>query len=119
MKSLLVALLTALLLPVSVFAGSITLSWEAPTTNDDGTPLEDLKGYTVNLTCPAEEPYSILVPNITKMTFTVKARDIAGNESEPSNVAEAFHRIVEYTECITLLNEGNEIELNCAKVLGD
>ena len=30
-----------------VGTGSVTLSWQAPTTNADGTPLTDLAGYRV------------------------------------------------------------------------
>lgn len=33
--------------PIQVSAGSISLSWTAPTTNADGSPLSDLSGYRV------------------------------------------------------------------------
>ncbi len=32
---------------VTAFAGTITLAWDAPTTNTDGTPLTDLAGYKI------------------------------------------------------------------------
>jgi hypothetical protein len=28
--------------------GTLTVSWQAPTTNTDGTPLKDLTGYTIH-----------------------------------------------------------------------
>jgi len=30
-----------------LFAGSALLSWNAPSTNEDGTPLTDLAGYKI------------------------------------------------------------------------
>lgn len=30
-----------------VFSGSVTLSWQPPTENADGSPLMDLSGYTI------------------------------------------------------------------------
>lgn len=32
---------------LTVFLSVVTLSWDAPTTNTDGTPLTDLAGYKV------------------------------------------------------------------------
>jgi len=45
--STLVYLLCPLIMPASLFAGEVTLSWDAPTTNEDSTPLTDLAGYKV------------------------------------------------------------------------
>ncbi len=40
-----VVFIYATVLPL--FAGSISLFWEAPSTNEDGTPLDDLAGYKI------------------------------------------------------------------------
>lgn len=50
---------------VSVPDNTATLSWEAPTTNTDGTPLTDLTGYRIDY---SEDPFdlsyaSVDVPN--------------------------------------------------------
>src|SRR4030042_1896878 len=42
-----VLLIWLFLLVGSAFAVDFTLSWDAPTTNADGTPLTDLAGYKV------------------------------------------------------------------------
>ena len=44
----LIVILTLLLLTVSLsLAGSYTLTWTAPTTNVDGTPISGLAGYNI------------------------------------------------------------------------
>lgn len=43
----LLVLLTVSFAPAQVQAGQAILSWTAPTTNEDGTPLTDLAGYNV------------------------------------------------------------------------
>lgn len=73
---------------------SATLSWEAPTTNADGTPLTDLAGYKIYY---GQEPIkyneTIDVGNVTTYTvsnlssdttyyFAVTAYNRNGNESE-------------------------------------
>ena len=85
---------------VSTASGSATLSWQAPTTNTDGTPLSDLAGFkvywgtsqgnysnsqTVNLGIQ-----TFVVEALTPATwyFVVTARDSDGNESGYSNVAQ-------------------------------
>src|SRR5262245_37363565 len=106
-------LLTALGLVVptgSVDAASVTLSWTAPTTNADGTPLTDLGGYRIYLatttpTCPSASfftvPSSTTTPGsgetvstgVTALTtgttyfVRVTAVDSSGNESACSNAA--------------------------------
>ena len=72
--------------------GSVTLSWDAPTTNLDGTPLTDLAGYkvyygrasvnytnSVDLTSGTSVHISDLDPG--EWCFTVTAYDAARNES--------------------------------------
>jgi hypothetical protein len=75
---------------------SVTLTWIAPTTNEDGTPLNDLTGYKIYYgTSAASYSNNIIVGNITSYTisnlpsnmyyFTVVAYDTSGNESNYSN----------------------------------
>jgi hypothetical protein len=78
-------------------AGNATLSWDAPTTNADGTPLTDLAGYRIYFgTSPGIYSKNIDVGNMTvyrinNLTdgltyfFAVTAYDSDGNESEYSN----------------------------------
>lgn len=75
---------------------SATLTWDAPTTNADGTPLTDLAGYKVyygttsgNYTevIDAGNVTTYKVENLSPGTyyFTVTAYDTSGNESDYSN----------------------------------
>lgn len=72
------------------------LSWEAPTTNEDGTPLTDLAGYRVYYgLVPGNYSTNIDVGNVlakvvvlpfdTLYYFAVTAYDTGGNESAFSN----------------------------------
>ncbi|MFO0754220.1 MAG: fibronectin type III domain-containing protein [Thermodesulfovibrionales bacterium] len=84
------------------FSASTTLSWDAPTTNTDGSPLNDLAGYKVYYgTAPGSYSPPVTVGNVTSYTisglsggtyyFTVTAYDTAGNESSYSNeVSKSF-----------------------------
>ena len=80
--------------------GSATLSWQAPTENNDGTPLTNLGGYriaygtspsaftkTVNLTNPGLTTYTITDLSSGTWYFAVKAYTTSGVESDLSNVA--------------------------------
>lgn len=80
--------------------GSATLSWTAPTTNTDGSPLTDLAGFLINYgTSPNAMTQSINVSNATatgytvgNLTagtwyFTVFVYTTAGTQSVSSNVA--------------------------------
>jgi hypothetical protein len=81
------------------FSGFTTLSWDAPTTNADGTPLTDLAGYKVYYGTPSRNySQNIDVGNVTTYTvdnltegltyyFAVTAYDTGGNESGFSNEA--------------------------------
>jgi hypothetical protein len=53
-------------------AGMIALSWEAPTTNEDGTALTDLSGYKLycGIKTGIYDVYSIDVGNV--LTYTIK-----------------------------------------------
>lgn len=80
--------------PGETFA--VTLSWDAPTTNADGTPLADLSGYKVyDGSTSGQYTMTTDVGNVTTATlegypagtyyFTVVAYDASGNESDYSN----------------------------------
>jgi hypothetical protein len=89
-------LLLALLLPSVALGASAILTWDAPTTNVDGTPLTDLAGYKVyHGTAPRAYGSPIDAKLVTTYTFiglgegthyfAVTAYDLAGNESPFSN----------------------------------
>jgi hypothetical protein len=75
---------------------SSVLTWDAPTTNDDGTPLIALAGYKIYYgTSPGHYSTVIDVGNLTRYKvknlrpgtyyFAVTAYNIIGNESIYSN----------------------------------
>ena len=95
---------------IGVDAASLTLSWTAPTTNADGTPLTDLDGYRVYLgtsspACPSASFFTMSSPTRTPTSgqtvstgitalaagstyfARVTAIDTAGNESACSGAA--------------------------------
>lgn len=52
--------------------GSVTLSWLAPTENEDGTPLTDLDGYRIYWgTTPGSYPNSVTINNESVTTYVV------------------------------------------------
>jgi len=97
--------------PRGTFAAQATLSWDAPTTNSDGTPLTDLAGYKVYCgiasrtysykedvfnvkTYPVNKLESVCITNPNTYYFAVKAYDTAKNESDYSNeVYATFHSL--------------------------
>lgn len=79
--------------------GSATLSWTAPTSNEDGTPLTDLAGYRIRYgTSLGSYPNQVQIPNpgITTCVienlpagtyyFVATAYDSSGHESQFSGV---------------------------------
>jgi len=78
-------------------SGSVSISWEPPATNTDGTPIETLKGYKV-FYGPASRQYTsslaVMNPDLTSVTieqlepstwyFAVKAVNSAGIQSDYS-----------------------------------
>jgi PKD repeat protein len=81
----------------TALAASVTLSWNPPTTNIDGTPLTDLAGfkiyygtesgkYSVNIDAGSASSYTVnnLFSGLTYY-FAVTAYDAAGTESTFSN----------------------------------
>ena len=89
---------TAGLTVTAITTGSATLSWNAPTTNTDGTPLTDLAGYKVHMGTSSGN-YTTVVDIGNVMTYTVSnlapgtyyfvvtAYDSSSNESSFSNEA--------------------------------
>ena len=75
---------------------SLMLSWTAPTTNEDGSPLDDLAGYKLHFgTQPGQYTQVVTVGSYTTAEIddlgpgtyylSVTAYDIYGNESDFSN----------------------------------
>lgn len=82
--------------PLTGEGHSVTLSWDAPTTNADGTPLTDLAGYKVydgrssGVYTTSTDVGSLTTATIAGYAagtyyFTVVAYDASGNESDHSN----------------------------------
>lgn len=93
-------ILFVLLFSVNAYAGDAVLTWDAPTTNTDGTPLEDLAGYKAywgdvcgtysNVFDVGMLQGSTVSTTITGLgegewCFVVTAYDLVGNESTHSN----------------------------------
>ena len=82
---------------IQAYAGQASLSWEAPSTNEDGTSLTDLNGYKIYYgTAPGNYTQNVDVGNVTTYTFTnltdgqtyyfvATAYNSAGVESSYSN----------------------------------
>ncbi len=87
--------------PIPTGVGSATLSWEKPTTNQDGTVLTDLAGYqiyysqTTPVTSANSQSIPVLNPNQTSHVladlapgtyhFAVTSVTLQGSESSMSN----------------------------------
>jgi len=85
--------------PQSVGSSSATLSWEAPTSNTNGSPLTDLAGYriyygisatdlsrTVDITSIGMQTYVIDDLSAGTWYFVITAVTSGGAESTPSNI---------------------------------
>ena len=84
-------------------SANATLSWDAPTTNTNGTDLTDLAGYKIHYGTSPETYDSVIdVAKVTTYTvsdltpaayyFVVTAYDEEGNESDYSNeVSKTVH----------------------------
>jgi hypothetical protein len=81
--------------------GSVTLSWEAPTSNTDGTPLTNLAGYRIYYgSSPTDLSQSVQIGSVGIQTyvlddlqsgtwyFAVMAETSSGNESALSNIVQ-------------------------------
>jgi len=82
----------------TISSGSVTLSWEAPTNNSDGSSLTDLAGYKVYYgSRSGNYTETVDVGNFSSATinslasgtwcFTVSAYDVSGNESSLADEA--------------------------------
>jgi len=82
------------MLSTSAMAASVTLSWTAPTTNEDGTPLTDLGGYRLYYGTVSGAYSTVLdVGNVLTyqwilgdqegktLYFNATAYDLSGNQS--------------------------------------
>lgn len=93
-------LVFCLVVASTAFAEDATITWDAPTLNEDGSELTDLAGYILyHGTEPGVYPDSddlgliqgatpsVIYPNLTEAThyFVVTAYDTSGNESDYSN----------------------------------
>lgn len=80
-------------------SGVVTLSWLAPTENEDDTPFTDLAGYAIHYTNKeGRDPGTVYVndPTVTSYTlenlspgtyyFSISAIEMDGDESSLSNV---------------------------------
>ncbi len=114
--SLYILLTIAFFLNTSVaFSGVATLSWNAPTANADGTPLNDLAGYKVYYgNSSGTYSQNISVGNVTTYIvnnlsegltyyFAVTAYDTSGNESGYSN---EVSKIIQPQQYILTINKG-------------
>ena len=85
--------------PQSVGSSTATLSWEAPTSNTNGSPLMDLAGYriyygisatdlshTVDITSIGMQTYVIDDLGPGTWYFAITAVTSSGSESTPSNI---------------------------------
>ena len=79
-----------------ISTGMVTLSWEAPTLNIDGSPLADLGGYKIyygpgsgnyTFTVDIGNSTSTVLSDLTSGTwcFATTSYDASGNESTYSN----------------------------------
>ncbi|MBZ0156183.1 MAG: fibronectin type III domain-containing protein, partial [Alphaproteobacteria bacterium] len=105
-----------LLAAPDAFSASAALSWDAPTTNTDGSPLTDLAGYKLYYgTSSGSYSQTINVGTTSSYTvtgllggtyyFAVTAYDSEGNESAYSNeVSKAF--TTQYTLTVSKAGTG-------------
>ena len=99
--SIVIVLISAGLLIALPFKNKTTLTWDAPTTNVDGSPITDLGGYKVyrsQVSGAYTDANAKDVGNVTSINiqatlgelkglhcFVATAYDVAGNESDLSN----------------------------------
>jgi hypothetical protein len=77
-------------------ASAVTLTWDAPTTNDDGSPITGLYSYKVYYRAKTIDPFTslgeVLAPTVTftlslaKGEYLVRAVNDLGLESVDSNI---------------------------------
>lgn len=95
-KWFIIIALLLIALPTRVFAANMTVTWEAPTTNEDGSPLTDLAGYKVYYGTDSNSyqsvvdvgdvlTYSLIGLDEGTYYIAVTAYDTSANESDYSN----------------------------------
>ena len=93
---LLMFILVSIICIDTALAGSVSLSWNAPTTNADGTPITGLAGYkiylgpspgvySVQIDVGITNPYTVTLLPAGTYYFAVSAYNTSGNESDFSN----------------------------------
>ena len=105
MNKIILLALALILVAVPSFASSVDLVWTPPTTNEDGSGLTDLAGYTVygglqpglyNVTWGVPDPaaetttVSFTASEGDRWYFVITASDLTGNESGFSNEADVY-----------------------------
>ena len=106
--------------PYGAYGAQATLTWNAPATNTDGTPLTDLSGYKIYYgTASGNYSQTIDVGGITSSTvsnltdgttyyFAMTAYDTSGNESAYSNeVSKTTQTVQQYSLAITKSGTGS------------
>ena len=69
--SYLVALVTLVVVTTGeAWAANVTIAWDAPTTNADGTPLTDLQNYKVAIG-PSSTNYTTFIPGVAGSPYVV------------------------------------------------
>ncbi len=133
--------------PLFEITGSVSLRWEAPTTNVDGTPLTDLARYKIywgtssrnySMTLDVDDPdstnrsfaFPLDSEGQTEWHFSMTAIDEDGNESEYSN---EVVKVIEVTvidnrppapptlidTTLTLECEGSSVDVTCTVTVSD
>ena len=117
---LFIILIIFLLWSRAVFAESVSLRWDAPTTNTDDTPLTDLAGFNIyqgTATGVYGSPVNVgytLCHIVTGLTagityyFAATAYDTSGNESAYSNEVSKLIASGDVGNC----SDGNNIHFN-------
>ena len=109
----------AVLCSTTAMAGTATLTWEAPTTYSDGSPMNDLAGfriyygtasknYTSNVDAGNVTTYQLgNLPDGVTVYFAVTAYNSAGLESVSSNEASKTFPATAYSLTVTAAGSGS------------
>lgn len=110
----------------------LIITWDSPTTNEDGSPLQDLRDFVVTITGPStrtfytiDETFDFLY-GLNRESFgtasadlsvTVVARDNVGNLSDPTS--ESVEKDPPDSPVLTATSKVNAIELSWDSVFDD
>jgi hypothetical protein len=109
MKQIIWVFMLLMLLCPNAQAESITVSWEAPTTNEDGTELLDLAGYKIYYGNTQSGSYNQVID------VGIPGQNLEGREESTVNVAPEGQYYFAVTAYDTAWNESdysNEVEVN-------